>query len=56
GQIGHTGGDPGVATHMFFNTETKIGKLLIINTDLKKEGKKEFIDIWKKLEEYETKL
>ena len=56
GQIGHTGGDPGVATHMFFNTETKIGKLLIVNTDLKKEGIKEFIDIWKKLEEYETKL
>ncbi|MFT5791475.1 MAG: hypothetical protein ACI9LI_000809, partial [Saprospiraceae bacterium] len=25
-------------------------------TDLKKEGIKEFIDIWKKLEEYETKL
>jgi CubicO group peptidase (beta-lactamase class C family) len=56
GQIGHTGGDPGVVTHMFFNTETKIGKLLIVNTDLKKEGIKEFIDIWKKLEEYETKL
>ena len=56
GQIGHTGGDPGVATLMFFNTETKIGKLLIVNTDLKKEGIKEFIDIWKKLEEYETKL
>ena len=56
GQIGHTGGDPGVATHMFFNSETKIGKLLIVNTDLKKEGIKEFIDIWKKLEEYETKL
>ncbi|MCK0159636.1 serine hydrolase domain-containing protein [Allomuricauda sp. F6463D] len=56
GQIGHTGGDPGVATHMFFNSETKIGKLLIVNTDLRKEGIKEFIDIWNKLEEYETKL
>ena len=56
GQIGHTGGDPGLATHMFFNSETKIGKLLIVNTNLKKEGIKEFIAIWKKLEEYETKL
>jgi hypothetical protein len=56
GQIGHTGGDPGIATHMFFNTKTKIGKLLIVNTELKKEGIKEFIDIWRKLEEYETKL
>lgn len=56
GQIGHTGGDPGVATHMFFNSETKIGKLLMVNTELNKEGIQEFIDIWGKLEEYESKL
>ncbi len=56
GQIGHTGGDPGVATHMFFNTETKIGKILIVNTELDKEGIKEFISIWQKLEEFEGKL
>ncbi|GAA4278062.1 serine hydrolase domain-containing protein [Aquimarina mytili] len=55
-QIGHTGGDPGVATHMFFNTKTGVGKILIVNTDLNKEGVKEFIDIWKKLEEYENEL
>jgi len=34
GQIGHTGGDPGVSTLMFFNSETKIGKILLINTDI----------------------
>lgn len=56
GQIGHTGGDPGVATHMFFNTKTNIGKILIVNTDLKKEGIKEFIDVWNTLEEYEVKF
>lgn len=56
GQIGHTGGDPGVGTYMFFNVKTKIGKILIVNTDLEKEGVKEFIDIWKKLETYENKL
>lgn len=56
GQIGHTGGDPGAVTHMFFNTQTKIGKILITNTDLDKEGIKEFIDIWRTLEEYENKL
>lgn len=56
GQIGHTGGDPGVVTFMFFNTKTKIGKLLILNTNIKKEGTKEFIDLWQKLEEYESKL
>ncbi|AUP79454.1 serine hydrolase domain-containing protein [Flavivirga eckloniae] len=55
-QIGHTGGDPGVTTYMFFNTKTRIGKILIVNTNLNKEGVKEFIDIWKKLEEYENQL
>ncbi len=56
GQIGHTGGDPGVATHMFFNTKSKTGKILIVNTELDKEGIKEFISIWQKLEEVEMKL
>lgn len=56
GQVGHTGGDPGVATHLFFNTKTGIGKILIVNTDLEKAGITEFIDIWKTLEEYETAL
>lgn len=56
GQIGHTGGDPGVATFMFFNTMTGKGKILIVNTGLDEEGVKEFFEIWKKLEEYENKL
>ncbi len=56
GQIGHTGGDPGVTTLMFFNSETKIGKILFVNTDLEKEGVEEAIDIWGKLEEYENKF
>ncbi len=56
GQIGHTGGDPGVVTHMFFNTKTKMGKILVANTDLDKEGIQEFIDIWNTLAEYENKL
>lgn len=55
-QIGHTGGDPGVVTLMFFNSETKIGKILFVNTDFKKEGVKVAIDIWGKLEEYENKF
>ncbi|WP_347922843.1 serine hydrolase domain-containing protein [Pontimicrobium sp. SW4] len=56
GQIGHTGGDPGVATFMFFNSKTKVGKILIVNTELKKKGVKEFVDIWKTLEKYENRL
>ena len=56
GQIGHSGGDPAVTTLMFFNSETKIGKLLIANTELSKKGIKEFIEIFKMLGVYETKL
>ena len=56
GQIGHTGGNPGVASFMFFDVEKQTGKLLVVNTDLTKEGVKSFIDIWKTLETYETKL
>jgi len=56
GQIGHSGGDPAVTTLMFFDSKTKIGKLLIANTKLTKEGIKEFIDIFKTLALYETKL
>lgn len=56
GQIGHSGGDPAVTTLMFFNSDTKIGKLVIANTDLSKEGVEEFITIFKILALYETKL
>ena len=56
GQIGHSGGDPAVTTLMFFDSKTKIGKLLIANTELSKEGITEFIDIFKLLASYETKL
>ncbi|MCT2562197.1 serine hydrolase domain-containing protein [Chryseobacterium herbae] len=53
--IGHNGSDPGVFTAMYFNPETKIGKLLLVNTDT------DFTDhvwpeiegIWKSLSEYE---
>ncbi len=55
-QIGHTGGDHGVVTHMFFNTKTKVGKILIVNTYPKNEGKKDFFDLWNTLEKYENKL
>lgn len=56
GQMGHTGGDPGVSSLLFFNTQSSLGKVLIINTSLNEEGVKEFIDVWKKLEAYEKKL
>ncbi len=56
GYIGHTGGDPGVSSYMFFNPKTKVGRILIINTDIGNEGYQEFKAIWKKLGEYENKI
>ncbi len=31
--IGHSGGDPGVSTLMFFNPKTNIGQIVFLNTD-----------------------
>jgi len=55
GYIGHTGGDPGVATFMFFNPETNTGRILVINTRISsRQGAKQFYAIWNTLEKYET--
>lgn len=57
GYIGHTGGDPGVASMMFFNPETNIGRILIVNTAISdKKGMKTFFGIWDMLEKYQMKL
>lgn len=56
GQIGHSGGDPGVSTHMFFDPTTHLGRILIVNTELDEEGYKELIAIGNTLTEYGGKL
>jgi CubicO group peptidase (beta-lactamase class C family) len=57
GNIGHTGGDPGVSTIMFFDPKTKVGRLLIVNTNINdKKGNDEFYNIWNTLEKYQDKL
>lgn len=57
GYIGHTGGDPGVASIMFFNPKNNIGRILIINTSFSdKKGNDTFYEIWDKLEKYQTQL
>ena len=57
GYIGHTGGDPGIATFMFFNPESKTGKIMMINTSVRgSAGVKEFYDAWYTLDEYEKKI
>ena len=56
GNIGHSGGDPGVTTLMFFNAENKTGQLFFVNTGMDEDGFQEFIDVWMKLESYRMKL
>ncbi len=47
GYIGHTGGDPGVSTLMFFDPETGVGRFFMINTDIDdKPGNDAFYAIW----------
>lgn len=49
----HTGGDPGIATYMFFDPSTTTGRILIINTSVRNSGGVEqFYSIWNKLGEY----
>jgi len=57
GVIGHTGGNPGVTTFMFFNPESNIGMILFTNILIEpsKELTKQFISIWNVLGKYNNK-
>lgn len=47
GNIGHTGGDPGVSSLMSFDPKTGVGRLLIVNTNINdKKGNDAFYAIW----------
>lgn len=57
GYIGHTGGDPGIASFLFFKPGSKTGKFMMINTSVRNSaGVKQFYDVWYTLDEYEQKL
>jgi len=57
GFVGHTGGDPGIATYMFFDPSTNTGRILMINTSVRNsDGVGQFYSIWDKLGEYEKRL
>ena len=56
GQIGHSGGDPGVATYMFFDPETNLGRILIVNTELEEEGYEALNTIGKTLTEFGNQM
>ncbi len=52
GSIGHTGSDYGVTALMFFNPQTKTGKIFMANTDIQESPArtKQFAAIWKTLD------
>ena len=59
GYYGHTGGDFGLVSLMFFNAKDRFGRILTVNTHI--EGDEEKIlnqlwEIWNKLEDYQLKL
>ncbi len=57
GTIGHTGGDPGISSLMFFDPETGLGHYMMINTSLvDEEGVKEFFGAMQVLEEFSGRL
>lgn len=57
GYIGHTGGDPGVVSIMFFDPKNNLGRIMVFNTSITdKAGNDAFYNIWNILEKYQTKL
>lgn len=57
GYIGHTGGDPGTMSMLFFDPKTSLGRIMILNTSFSdKEGNKVFFDIWNALEKHQVQL
>ncbi len=57
GYIGHTGGDPGVSSMMFFHPKTQTGRIFITNTNFTdKGGNDTFYKIWDTLKKYQSSL
>ncbi|TZF95073.1 beta-lactamase family protein [Chryseobacterium panacisoli] len=57
GYIGHTGGDPGVMSMLFFDPKNNLGRIMIFNTNFSdKKGNDAFYGIWNVLEKYQKKL
>lgn len=56
GLMGHSGGDPGISSRMFFDPNSGLGRILIVNTDLNKEGYQEFLELWEVLESHGNRL
>ncbi|NMM47760.1 serine hydrolase domain-containing protein [Marinigracilibium pacificum] len=55
GYIGHSGGDAGVATWMYFNKEEKTGRYIVINCDMGNDNRSrelEYYAIWDTMNKY----
>lgn len=53
---GHSGGDPGVVTFMFWDKEKEVGKILLINTEITKKSMPILKQIWQTLSNYEQAI
>jgi len=58
GVIGHSGGNPGVTTLMYYSPEKEIGMILFANVEIEnsKELTKQIISVWDILNKYGSKL
>ena len=57
GFVGHSGGDAGVSTWMYFNKKTLKGMYIVVNTDLgDRKKEQEYYAVWDKIVEYSSKL
>lgn len=57
GFVGHTGGDPGVMSMLFFDPKTNLGRIMVLNTNFSdKPGNDAFYKIWDVLEKYQKRL
>lgn len=57
GNVGHTGGDPGVLSILFFDPKTGIGRLMVINTSITDQaGGQAFYAMYDALAKYASRL
>ena len=50
GTVGHTGGDTGLSSFLFFDPVTRVGKIFVTNTELQGRTAAEFKTIWRALD------
>lgn len=57
GYVGHSGGDAGVATWMYFNKETKTGRFIMVNSDMNvRKDELQYYAVWDAMDKYIDRL